>query len=455
MISHAEYLVRPAHQFGESLAGYVYRFHAANGHQVPISVRKLVIALYDPITLYKSQSHGGRKETFDLLQHLLGTACVLDAAWWIDGDYQSGRAGLNAEILKLCPACVGTFGFHMAVWELPLVVACPIHGVRLMSQCPHCQRDLRWSRLLPDWACQCGQSIPAMAAPKASAVQVQRSALLIGTVDVQLADAYPQQALLMPGLPRQRLDGAYRHLYRAFLLRRAIITALNQRRPKALESIPSHPARTEPHRWEIMLLQSWPRSFKEELLRLARRYWRATMSTFVLAPRDSIVDDVVTHLGVSRAEEWVNDPMRRAAQELIDSFKAPLTTQTLVFFNPRYSVKERDDRLLCFWNWWRLLRRILSRRRSNVPVLRPLGHPTREDVREAMSVTLVSRLIDAANAGTDPRRYVALFDTWRYGGEGFHPVTLVQGWANALTALPYARLAELALKLDAIECGPP
>lgn len=451
MITHAEYKVRPHHQRGESLAGYVYRFHSANGHRVPANMQKLVAALYDRQTIYEPPPYGGREDTFDRLQRLLGADCILDAAWWIDGDYPLRHIDGNGEALRLCPACIGWFGFHMAIWELPLVNACPIHGDYLIAQCPRCRRDLRWSRLLPDWNCRCGQDIPSMATAKAPAPSIQRSAMLVGAIDVQRPDAYPQDSLHVQAVPQQRLELVYRHFDRGYALRLAIVTALQRGQPETLRGIPLRAARTEPHRWEILLLRSWPKSFQEVLLRLARRCWRSTRATFVWVPKGSVVEEVIAHLGVSLSEGWVNDMMRRAAQQLIDNFKAPLTTRTLVFFNPRYEAKERDDRLMCFWNWWHKLCRMLSRRSGKETVMPPLGQPTREDLREAMAVGLLTRLVDAANDGADPHRYVGLFDTWRYAGESIHPVTLVRGLADALIALSYAHLAGLTLQLDALE----
>lgn len=45
---------------------------------------------------------------------------------------------------KFCPACMEEDREHPAAFDLRAVTACPIHGCRLQSRCPHCRRETRW-----------------------------------------------------------------------------------------------------------------------------------------------------------------------------------------------------------------------------------------------------------------------------------------------------------------------
>ena len=51
---------------------------------------------------------------------------------------------LNYGSPRLCPACVRERPIWWAVWDVGLVVACPIHRCLLLNQCPACKRRVAW-----------------------------------------------------------------------------------------------------------------------------------------------------------------------------------------------------------------------------------------------------------------------------------------------------------------------
>ena len=50
---------------------------------------------------------------------------------------------LNYRRPRLCPACLRDHSIWWAVWDLGLIVACPVHRCLLLDQCPACKRKTR------------------------------------------------------------------------------------------------------------------------------------------------------------------------------------------------------------------------------------------------------------------------------------------------------------------------
>jgi len=59
---------------------------------------------------------------------------------------------------KVCPLCLKEGSRCEAFWDLTQAVACPRHGVDLVSTCPDCKKPLRWSRKKVG-ECKCGSDL--------------------------------------------------------------------------------------------------------------------------------------------------------------------------------------------------------------------------------------------------------------------------------------------------------
>ena len=69
---------------------------------------------------------------------------------------------------RACPACLRDAAYHRAIWDIPLVKVCPIHGAMLIDRCLACGRRLLWRAPLTK-CFQCGGDIrkaKAMAVPQ-------------------------------------------------------------------------------------------------------------------------------------------------------------------------------------------------------------------------------------------------------------------------------------------------
>jgi len=69
-----------------------------------------------------------------------------------------GAHQLNYTRSRLCPYCIRDRSMWLAVWDLKLVSACPIHRCRLIERCPSCTHSLTWHRRAVH-QCRCGMDL--------------------------------------------------------------------------------------------------------------------------------------------------------------------------------------------------------------------------------------------------------------------------------------------------------
>lgn len=415
MIGLSQYPVRPRVRRGESLAGYVFRMHSVNGHGVSKDVWSLLAELYRPRATVESEA--AKRKT----EELLGDDRPIDRRWLVNDALLSWWPPEASPCWlvhpswdpRMCPRCLDTFGMHLAIWELPLVGACPIHGCELITRCVVCQARLSWRSMKTDWSCRCGAQIVEMQCPAAAPAIVALSTAVAGACDVQRPEDWVPggTSVNADGVPR--IETIYRRLFALHELKRFIVAFPLCRRsvPHLLGHFDSR-ARLYPHGWEGHLLQRWPDECKPRLLRLAQRQWRGVDSLLVVAWPGTPVSDVIEQVGRSRGESWISDPVRRVVAELVGAHRAVTATRTLVFFNPRLSRPTRDAKLRLFAVWWQ----------ATCQTAECLPHagdwtdlseaPSRDDKREKLVIDLLSALVECALAGAEVQQLVAVLCGW-------------------------------------------
>ncbi|MES2181950.1 MAG: TniQ family protein [Pseudomonadota bacterium] len=169
---------------GESLRGYLLRVADSNGlaglrlllDQVNIDAPENEL---EAVAAFMGRSKNDLKRLTGVvpkadasrggLQHALG----LPIRFW------------NTSYPRFCPVCLEKSNIWQAQWELALVVACPIHRLRLVDQCQKCHQVIRWSRkhLMQ---CDCGQSLTEITAEgcteEESGISVRQMHLLLPEV---------------------------------------------------------------------------------------------------------------------------------------------------------------------------------------------------------------------------------------------------------------------------------
>jgi hypothetical protein len=103
LIPHTDFPVRPSMERGESLVGYICRFHTDNGHRMPFALYKALQSLY--------RGTPGRAATaFSIVQSVVGDSVALDHTQWPDIRLIERRSRawriLTCIPARFCPACL-------------------------------------------------------------------------------------------------------------------------------------------------------------------------------------------------------------------------------------------------------------------------------------------------------------------------------------------------------------
>lgn len=157
-------LVRP----NESGQGYALRMAVENGlpglPPLKTWLGKSRFAALDAADAPLLQHWFGANET--LLEFALGrTATGRREQAYAYAGHSLGRSYfLNRAYPRVCPECLREHGHCAIIWDISLVVACPVHRQTLMDRCDYCQRALSWNRPRVG-TCSCGVEL-AMSEPR-------------------------------------------------------------------------------------------------------------------------------------------------------------------------------------------------------------------------------------------------------------------------------------------------
>lgn len=164
MMPETETLVVQSQPYpGESLTGYIARVSQENSFSRIVlfertaRVRLPNIALDEGGLERLAELTGAEMTDLEARQYsLVGGAGTLRR--FLGG--QVNQSHLKTTAMRYCPVCLGGSveqpGYHRAMWELRLIDACPLHGLRLVSLDPRSGKEISWVR--PDlFATQLGE----------------------------------------------------------------------------------------------------------------------------------------------------------------------------------------------------------------------------------------------------------------------------------------------------------
>ncbi len=416
MILLDSFPIRPSHQYGESLAGYVYRAHSLNGHAIPADTSTLVgniygqgIAALDPCTWEKIEALLGRRARV--------SACDWSAAW--RGLWRTHISSIRATRLKwprlvLCPACIAEKGIHFALWEMPLISACPFHRCRLVNSCRRCGSRYEWPSLHPDWHCHCGAVVTDGRIEPAGIMEDKQASTICHASDLPIPQPKDKGA-------KQANDGSplpyatvIESLYVLHGLRRLIVDCLMRGMPPAFahsDRLKSK-ARSAPHRWEYDLLARWPRNLEDGLIRLVRRACRNDGRPLILIEDDSAIWHGIQHTRAATSISLADSTVEQVVLRLIDSVRAPFPARTFVMFNPKLGDYQRAGKIEALRLWWTSLRQGCA---TNDPavVSEMTGYVTAyPEGREARAIDLLNELFRIATDGIEPQKCHSAFQAW-------------------------------------------
>lgn len=415
--SFADYPVRPRMEEGESLAGYLRRFHAANGHKMPRE-------LYNGLRVLYRGTKGVSSAAFDLVQAAFGDAVPLDRSWWLGrrlyegcsggGGHPPARITFQFDPLRLCPACLQDGGIHFALWELPLMEACPLHHCALLTACTACSSTLHWQDCLPDWHCQCGVSIPSMPLlrPKVGVLELAR--VLASSSDLALPKAYRTHFTAQDGL-QYRLDEVYKGLEWGTELRELFSGRGSLLGEPTAKPRPKKERRDRWGLWEQRLIRDSPDKLIARLVRAQSKHFASPQRLSYVFPRDSL----------ARARAFVREPATGFVQAKIkttqDRFLADyaldLPLSLFVWFADARHSEQRTADMRQFATWWATL---AARMGDLDPTMQRLEAALAQRARtqdayarEVHVVDVLNLLLESARQRLDVDNFRAFTYWWR------------------------------------------
>src|SRR6266567_8299706 len=167
---------------------------------------------------------------------------------------------LNYRRPRLCPACLRERLIWWAVWDLGLVVACPIHRCLLVNLCPTCKRKLDWQRRAIH-RCRCGFDFRNLIPETAD-----RDLVAIHTV-MHRAAGFPIVAAVERDLadyrfPPEMFDIQLGSLLKLILFLGSVGERLRKQQPFSGTDLA---AAIDINRTAVMLLRDWPAPLCERL----------------------------------------------------------------------------------------------------------------------------------------------------------------------------------------------
>ena len=130
----------------ESLPGFVMRMADNHGYGKPLDLLKVLGPGLTTLRLaaLRGSTHEGMADYLALSPGELDQLCYGSGP-----NYRIFGHELHDDLVvlgrrKFCPACIGEAPYHRAFWDLTLATVCPVHAVRLVDRCPHCERTLNW-----------------------------------------------------------------------------------------------------------------------------------------------------------------------------------------------------------------------------------------------------------------------------------------------------------------------
>jgi hypothetical protein len=258
---------------GESPRGYLCRTAHENGYCGPNALAQIAglwvsgtgkVTGLDHDTAIKQLSHTLRLEPEEwrsmCYHHVKGRNRFKQRSF--RGETVSAD-DLNYGSPRLCPACVRERPIWWAVWDLGLVVACPIHRCLLLNQCPACKRRVAWERPAV-YKCRCGYDFRHISAGPADPDLVAIAAAIhsaAGFAAEKTAGLDVNDCAFPPELLRLNLSA----LLRLIVFVGSMKEESTLRRKQPHFGATNLAAATEICRGAVTLLRDWPRPLREVL----------------------------------------------------------------------------------------------------------------------------------------------------------------------------------------------
>ena len=173
---------------------------------------------------------------------------------------------LNYRKPRLCTACLRDYPIWWAVWDLGLIVACPVHRCFLLNQCPACKREIVWERPAVH-KCRCGLDLRQVSSEPADPGLVAINAIVCRAAKFTLAETAGVEVADF-GFPPELLQLELGALLRFILFMGAINDGSILRRKQWPFRATDLAGAVAICRGAVALLRDWPRPLQDVLRRM-------------------------------------------------------------------------------------------------------------------------------------------------------------------------------------------
>lgn len=214
-----QYLVRPKRLPGEGLSAWLNRHFLMNGLPLPWRLRSQIILSYR-----HRRDPEPRIQLLDRLNGLLPAEAQVQPESWVAWCFEqppTNKADWRSSSRQyypqgFCPACMSEWGYFQELWEIPVVTACPRHGLQLVSVCSECGHDMEhWEWVDGRYQCQCGLPLEDFTAEPADRLQLAWARVVASHSKISLPSGYsfggnPSSVALRQLLQLERVLGSLR-----------------------------------------------------------------------------------------------------------------------------------------------------------------------------------------------------------------------------------------------------
>ncbi|MGV8991610.1 MAG: TniQ family protein [Thiobacillus sp.] len=438
MIPRDAFLIRPERDKGESLVGYLNRFHWENGLATPSDFSASVRDLYN-----------GGVVRIEGLKYSLGADCVMERDGLLTrmGNAPPMNHGQpdwlkrSYNPIHYCPVCLRTKAVHADLWTMPMVHACPEHGCNLLSRCVVCGKSLAWSNLKPNWRCQCGALIAEAKSPRAKAWAVQLANEISQVIGVSAEMPCPSNAERI-----RAINQLYAWLVLANRLRRSLKRKilfqpetywLPAASPSSLSSV-GH--------WEARLLFVDADAQERLVHRLIRWDFRMQSGVLVTYQEGGPLATVLAALGKSRGNRYA-DELRCALERVLGRYRVDIPAWRDMFFNPRLSSEDVRFRQKRLSTWWHGLA-------QGIPLLDPgsgLHQVVGQRCQRSETVKILNTLFAASHRNDDVGRYSKLKARWQLPADLRRALTPQQALPELARYFEQLRVSEILFVSDLLD----
>lgn len=384
------YPLRPNYQPGESLAGFVSRHFTSNGHEIPKPIGDAIA------TLYKSKLLKNRIAAWDLINEIIGRTADNYRRLWIEEHFTYARSSFIGvdeywqkpltRRFRICPQCVQSFGIHLALWDLPFVVACPIHHKFLIGRCD-CGKVFHWSELKAHWTCRCGTQITRLSAAPAP------YSLVNTAISIAAAAGFDVPILATKKMEKFRVADGLQSTYGVFSWLHLILHEMRNDEDRT-------PVGATPLPWRFgSALIGWPRGLIRHIRQVMARWHRTQPNDLlVLLSEKSKTKELLFLLRSAVRNKTLPSNLREAIRHLLNDINfEPLDSYRWIF-NPALTISQREGKKSEVQLWWADLQDWMERADSSfVPATKIDGGI------DQRAIDISAKILNSlARAATDP-----------------------------------------------------